>query len=762
MRKIKMVIAYMLMLSFLTSCSQLADNSRHQNLTDTSVGGDTTTNDKTGNQSQGSSTSSWQADYLTLTNRYDMAVAADKIYGCFYQGDQAIIESLDRQTAAVDNTFTLSGVTYLSGMVADKAGNVYILGNRGENSGLWIIEGDGSFRDFSEMELEDTEEVLDISPKGIFADQRGYLYLWCGMEIPRMEMAGAHEIKVYYSVDRIYVKDQELHTVFYQEIDNVEGVQVLNFQVPEDNSPILVMMDSDGIFTQAMDVQNGTLEKETRLEGMEDFVAECFIYGMDHVAPTDNGFLFCQGNDLYELRYDTQEVEKMLGLSTYGIYASDVLYLTKNKDAIELIDNHRGTKSSEFISLVMGEGEKQVLSLGVTMTLQGLEQVVTEFNRRSNEYRVEIIDYYSKAGNYDDGLEQLKLDVITGKAPDIIDVSNIDYDMFAEKGVLADLYEFMQEDEECRADMLMPSVLKAYDRKGHLYSIAEAFQLYSMWGYGDIIGGQSGVTFGELFQILENSGKDLNAIYGFSADETVLANLCTVSMDEFVDWDNRTCSFDDDYFKEILKFAKEYTGNYTGGTYPERIHKREIVMTVGIISSVSAYQLEKTFYGGDVDFIGYPVTEGSGTAVSFRGSDLAINTAGKNQKGAWEFVKYNLLQGYDGQGFPVVKERFQEVMAAAMAEEYELDELGEAQRIPKEVYSVGGSAAGEYIFVYAATQEEVDAVVELVEGASSRIERHPDIQNIINEEAAAYFSGQVDLDRTAEVIQNRVTVVLEE
>lgn len=758
MRKIKMVIVFVLILSFLTSCSQLAGNSQHQDLTDASVGGDPATNGEAGKQPQGSS-ASWKADYLTLTNRYDMAVTADKIYGCFFQGDQAIIERLDRQTAAVDSTFTLEGVSYLSGMVADNAGNVYILGNQGETSGLWKINGDGQLQDFSEMELEDTEEAMYISPKGIFADQRGYLYLWCGMEIPRVEMAGMYDIKVYYSVDRIYVKDQEFRTVFYQEIDNVQGTQVLNFQVPEDNPPIFVMLDLEGIYTQAMDVQNGTLEKETRLEGMEDFVAECFIYGMDHVSPTDNGFLFCQGNDLYEFRYDTQEVEKILGLATYGIYASDVLYLAKNKDTIELIDNHRGTENSEFISLAMGEGEKQVLTLGVTMTLQDLERTVTEFNRRSNEYRVEIVDYYSKEGNYDDGLEQLKLDVVTGKAPDIIDVSNIDYDMFAEKGVLADLYEFMQEDEECRADMLMPSVLKAYDSKGHLYSIAEAFQLYSMWGYGDMIGGQNGVTFGELFQILENRGKDLNSIYGFSADEPVLTSLCTVSMDEFVDWDTRTCTFDSDYFKEILKFAKEYTGNYTGGTYPERIHKREIVMTVGIISSVSDYQMEKTFYGGDIDFIGYPVTEGSGTAVSFRGSALAINAAGKNQKGAWEFVKYNLLQGYGGQGLPVVKEQFWEVMAAAMEDDYELDELGESQKNPKEVYSTG---VGEYFFVYAATQEEVDAVVELVEGASSRIERHPDIQNIINEEAAAYFSGQVGLDRTAEVIQNRVKVVLEE
>ena len=39
---------------------------------------------------------------------------------------------------------------------------------------------------------------------------------------------------------------------------------------------------------------------------------------------------------------------------------------------------------------------------------------------------------------------------------------------------------------------------------------------------------------------------------------------------------------------------------------------------------------------------------------------------------------------------------------------------------------------------------------------------HPLIQNIINEEAEAYFSGQVDLDRTVEKIQNRVSLLLQE
>ena len=92
-----------------------------------------------------------------------------------------------------------------------------------------------------------------------------------------------------------------------------------------------------------------------------------------------------------------------------------------------------------------------------------------------------------------------------------------------------------------------------------------------------------------------------------------------------------------------------------GGTYSERIRNREVVMSVGIISSVVDYQIQKKLFGEDVSFIGYPVTEDTGTVVSFRGSRVAINAKKENQKGAWEFVKFYIRNGYDGQGFPIMQ-----------------------------------------------------------------------------------------------------------
>ena len=64
----------------------------------------------------------------------------------------------------------------------------------------------------------------------------------------------------------------------------------------------------------------------------------------------------------------------------------------------------------------------------------------------------------------------------------------------------------------------------------------------------------------ELMRILHEKGGSVNSIYGFGGDESVLRTLCTLGMDEFVDWDKHTCDFTGEGFCELLEFVKEYRG----------------------------------------------------------------------------------------------------------------------------------------------------------------------------------------------------------
>lgn len=689
---------------------------------------------------------SWQASYSRLENPYTAALAEDAIYGCYTEDGRELLDSINREDFAVDGTFRLPEGFLLSGLAADREGHVYLLGKQEEKVGLWRVDAKDGLQDYMEMELEDTDRAEELTLRGVCTDGKGYLYVWCRMLIPTTDENG----EAWCYVDRVYVRDEQLKTVYYEEIMDGRGTQVLLFGVGEDGAPRFTVKDREGVYLQEMNVEQRERGEAVRLENFTDTLPE-------HMTSTTNGFLYCQDNELYEFDCGKQERSKILNLSTYGIFAADILFLAKRGETIEIIDNHGDAGYSELISFTLGAAEKETVTLGVVMTVQDLEQAVAEFNRYSGEYRVEIVDYFSQAESYEDASDRLSLDIVTGKAPDIIALSGIDYSMFCEKGVLADLYEFMWEDEDISRDMLVQSVAKAYESHGKLYSIAPAFQLHSMWGYDDVTGGQSGVTFEELFRILEERGKDINAITGFSADEPVLTGLCSASMDEFVDWENGTCDFEGEYFKNLLSFCREYTGNYNGRTHSERIMRRETVFSVGIISSVADYQIQKALYGNEVSFIGYPVPKGSGTSVTFRASAVAINAANEDPAGAWAFVKFYLLRGYDGQGFPVVKEQFDQVLTAAMREHYTVS-MGRAEKQTNGYYNDGNLA----IYIYEASREEVDAVASLVESAENRYEQHPEIQNIINEEAEMFFHGQADLDRTAEKIQSRVSLLLQE
>lgn len=744
--RFRSIVLICMLALFITGCGK----------TDNNIG---TGQETTKNSGSNNHVMSWQAKHTPLENRYMHAVATDRIYGCYVKDDQILLDMVNKQDFSAKETLKISGASFIAGMASDQEGNIYLMGNKGESTGLWRIDTAGNLLDYAEMELEDTEKVRNLLLKGIYTDQNGILFVWCEMLVPRTEIIGGKESgEVWHWEDRVYVMDAQLKMIFCEKIEDTGGTDVLNFQIGTDGKPLFIVKDSDGVYMQEIDVaQKGRkdavrLEKSGKLFDGDD--------EPENIVSVDDGFLYCQSNELFVYHYNTQKTEEIFSLSTYGIFSSDLLFLRKNGDVIEMIDNHEDSGNSDFISFTFGETEKKIVTLGSTLMLPYLERVVAEFNRYNSEYRVEIVDYVAQKGDYEDAVEQLKLDVVSGKAPDIITVEGIDYGTFSEKGVLADLYDLMKDDEECSREMLVQSVAGAFEDQGHLYRISPSFQLFSMWGYGDVTGGRSGVTFEELFQMLEKSGKDLNSIGGFSADEPVLSRLCMVSMDEFVDWEKGTCSFDGDYFKKVLSFAKEYTGNYTGGYYSDRIRKREVVMSVGIISSVTDYQIQNELYGGNVAFVGYPVAEGSGTAVAFRGDAvaIAINAHKEDQAGAWEFVKFYLLHGYDGQGFPIIQEQFDRVLDAAMVEDYGISEDGSSEKYPKDYYNDGG----ESIVVYAATRKDIDTVRRLVESAGTRCEWNSTIMNIINEEAEGYFSGQVDLDSTVKKIQNRASLYLQE
>ncbi len=240
---------------------------------------------------------------------------------------------------------------------------------------------------------------------------------------------------------------------------------------------------------------------------------DCYLYWQtQNYCYGDVVFLYCKGNDLFQYNYKRKESEKILNFLSYGISAGDIQYLYMNSGLIEVIDNYDTLATSEYVTIQEGESPEITVTLGVMSTTKRLESIIADYNRVTKDVRIEL-KQYDLYDDYRKGLEQLKLDLISGKAPDIINISPISIDAFITKDVFADLYNFMDIDSSFAREMLLESVRKAYEYDGHLYSMGASFQLYTIWGADSIVNGQQGVSMEKMIQILENKGKTINAIF---------------------------------------------------------------------------------------------------------------------------------------------------------------------------------------------------------------------------------------------------------
>lgn len=141
------------------------------------------------------------------------------------------------------------------------------------------------------------------------------------------------------------------------------------------------MNEQDEIYIQEIDVDKGEKAEKVKWNNVADFYKTDYVNRLENIASTDSGFLYRKNNVLFEFNYKTQEIKELFQLSSYGSSSSDILFLSKNNDTYEIIDNYGNSDHSEFILFTKGVNDKKTVTLGVTMAVQDLDKTVSEFNR---------------------------------------------------------------------------------------------------------------------------------------------------------------------------------------------------------------------------------------------------------------------------------------------------------------------------------------------------------------------------------------------
>lgn len=312
---------------------------------------------------------------------------------------------------------------------------------------------------------------------------------------------------------------------------------------------------------------------------------------------------------------------------------------------------------------------KFILTLAVVGDDWNLREKVLRFNRQSEEYRVQIKKYelqeYSGEGEYDyqalmdQAVTALNNDIIAGRMPDILLVSPyMPLSNYISKGLLADLYAFIDNDPGIKREDFLPNVLQALEVNGKLYEIMPSFTVQTLLGKEEMLGGRTKWTMGEFLQWAKGIPEESVVFYDMTRDQ-MLELFCTLAYEEFVDADTGKCYFDTDDFKQVLEYVKalptksiwesqeEYDETFYQA-YQNRFRTDAAMLEHAYIQSFESYvsMMNHTFFSEDITPIGLPSMNGNGSVITMDDLDFAISAKSPVIDGAWAFVSYFLTEEY--------------------------------------------------------------------------------------------------------------------
>lgn len=393
-----------------------------------------------------------------------------------------------------------------------------------------------------------------------------------------------------------------------------------------------------------------------------------------------------------------------------------------------------------------GKDEEQgpvILTYGTLNLDIEIEQWIDEWNQSQEDYRIEIKEYEDS----DTGRTKLNNEIVSGHAPDILDLSSINVANYISKGILTDLYPFLDAGGEVSRDDLVPGILETYAQNNKLYGIPLGYRFETLLGKTELVGEARDWTTGKMVQITKNLASD-EYLLDSLAPLGLLRAVLAADMGSYVDWEKGECSFDGGKFRSLLELAASIDLTFlTQDELNEKLADGSVLLNRVYIGSVTDYQSGiEQFAGAEVSWLGFPSEDG-GKAVLYDRMPVGITESSRNKEGAWQFVSSLLGEEFQRYHvkfvFPIrlsiLQESFHEAMEEKDAEMY-----------------LGGEPPRP------ATQEEIDVLFEGICSAQSDKIFDANIWNIIAEDVEPYFEGSKTIEEVMDLIQGRVSLYVSE
>ena len=364
--------------------------------------------------------------------------------------------------------------------------------------------------------------------------------------------------------------------------------------------------------------------------------------------------------------------------------------------------------------------------------------------------------------------EKMSLDLLSGNGPDIL--MNASWlSRFNSDEVLVDLNTLIDSTDGMGLDRnaYLDSVFRASEQDGKLYHLPLTFYVRGWAANRELLGDTSSYTYKEFLDACEKLPEDVSVFTESPYND--LLSLLPVS--EFVDYEKGQVHFEDPEFQQLLELVRKYGSPRTheqlakdmedeSNIRPDSgvlFRENMLAFTLESFEDLFSYARAKERLGGKGVFCGIPSRFG-GSMMARVNLSMAISASSKNQKEAWEFLRF------------MVSDEQQEMMTESLncnfipvsrkALDLQNERWMEFNRERIENYVPDPRYPEEKPLEI--TEETLSEYMKILESIRLISSSDPELMSIVMEEAAGYFTDQRSLDEVCRTISNRAKTIVQE
>lgn len=394
--------------------------------------------------------------------------------------------------------------------------------------------------------------------------------------------------------------------------------------------------------------------------------------------------------------------------------------------------------------------------------------LILEFNKTNLDYQIILNDYskYNDSSDNTIGQNLLNADIAAGKIPDLFIFQSDSFKKsYVEQNLFANLYDYIE------ADSLLNCIRYPLETDDKLYQLIYSFNIQTLAAKSKFVGDESGWTLGEMIDAFEKS--DIEYLIRTNSPIWIVNDLLKIAYTELIDIENRVCHFDSDEFKRFIELTDRLRHNKTtpssGFGNEEYINENVFLAQFYNISKLINYYANNYWFFGndDMTLIGYPSANTNGSCVNY---DLSIcaSSQTKNIEGVQQFFNFILEDEsvtYNKKHGNSLPPTLSGLRIAAMNE----------SNLVYAIYPENGYSATEVnkeefkasqppdTLILEFTEDDINAYIDYIQSVNYVMD-YTKYQafEIMLEELEIYFSGAKSLDETINVIQNRITLFINE